>query len=270
MKRVQLFEFEDQSWFPDWMRVSLTRLILVLHKMVGFSDMLSTILDNKIRRLDSNTIVDLGSGAGGPMIDVFKTLKSKYGYEQLQLTLTDLYPSKATISRINSLNEKGLTYHNESVDATKMNSAPKGIKTMINSFHHMPVDAAKNILRSAAENKEPIFIYEMADNKIPLILWWLLLPISLVIMIVMVLFMTPFVQPLTGKQLLFTYLVPIIPIAYAWDGQASMPRIYAIKDYPELLEGIDQSEYSFKIEVAKNSKGKAQGYFVFGYPKTNT
>lgn len=266
MKRVQLFEFEDQSWFPDWMRISLTRLIQVLHRMMKFGSVLSDLLDSKIREINAHNIVDLGSGAGGPMIYVYDSLRTKYGYEELTLTLTDLYPNKKTVTSINSMGKPGLKYLSESINATNLKEAPKGIKTMVNSFHHLNPKQAKAVLNSAVENKEPFFIYEMADNKIPLLIWWLLLPISLVIMIIMVLFMTPFVRPLTFKQLIFTYIIPIIPIAYAWDGQASMPRIYAKKDYEELLNNINLDNYHFEIDDVINSKGKKQGYFVFGKP----
>ena len=40
------------------------------------------------------------------------------------------------------------------------------------------------------------------------------------------------------RQLFFTYAVPIIPIFFAWDGQASMPRIYSLEDLDELMEGM--------------------------------
>jgi len=32
MKRIHLFEFEDFSWFPNWLRVRMTRLIVVMHR----------------------------------------------------------------------------------------------------------------------------------------------------------------------------------------------------------------------------------------------
>ena len=106
----------------------------------------------------------------------------------------------------------------------------------------------------------------MAENKIPLILWWLFLPLSIVIMVLMVFFMTPFVKPLTFKQLFFTYIIPVIPLFFAWDGQASMPRIYTMTDLDEIMEGLTDSTYTWTKEVAKKSDGKKMGYFIFGLP----
>ncbi len=106
----------------------------------------------------------------------------------------------------------------------------------------------------------------MAENKMPLIIWWLLLPISLVVLMIMVLFMTPFVRPMTWQQLVFTYLIPIIPICYAWDGQASMPRMYAFKDLDILLEGLYTDNYTWQKGHAKKENGKKMGTYLIGQP----
>ena len=263
MKRVQLFEFEDYSWFPDWLRTSLTNLIVVLIKMMGVHQVLAKRIGEVLKSQGLSKVVDLGSGAGGAMPLVLESLRNEN--PNAQITLTDLYPSTSSIETLNKID--GMTYLDKSVDATNFTSAPKGLKTMINCFHHMRPEQARAIVQSAYENKEPFLIYELGDNKIPNIAWWLMLPISLLIMIIMVLFMAPFVRPLTFKQLFFTYLIPIIPIFYAWDGQASMPRIYTLDDMDVLLDGLSSEEYTWTKEVAKNEKGKNAGIFIIGLPK---
>ncbi|MDX1652985.1 MAG: hypothetical protein R3277_10865 [Brumimicrobium sp.] len=268
MKRVQLFEFEDQSWFPDFFRSSLTRLLSFLLRLMNLKKPVAELLKAKLKEIDTQHIVDLGSGAGGVMIDVFREIKQEDQFSEVTLTLTDLYPNTEAVHRINNTKEAGLRYKEEPVDATRISSAPEGLKTLVNSFHHLPKDKAAAVLKSCVENKTPILIYEMAHNSLPTILWWLLLPPSLIILMVMALVMTPFVRPLSWKQLFFTYVIPIIPLTYAWDGQASYARTYSFADFKELLEGIDLSAYDFEIDFLKHvSEGKAPGYYVFGKPK---
>lgn len=267
MKRIQLFEFEDQSWFPDTLRISLTRLIMVLHKLTGLSPIIKRELDDLMQKSGQHKVIDMGSGAGGAMEDVHKLYAENN--ESVDIVLSDLYPNKTTISRINNQQIGGLKYHESSVDAANSTTVPNGIRTMMNSFHHMPPKQAKDILRSAKESNQPIMIYEMAENKIPLLVWWLFLPLSLVILVVMVLFMTPFVRPLTPAQLILTYIIPVIPITYAWDGQASLPRIYTLDDIDILLDGLRSEEYIWEKGPAMNEKGKKQGYYLKGYPRTN-
>lgn len=267
MKRIQLFEFEDFAWFPSFMRISMTKLIVVLHNMTKMNEVLVTLVEKAVDRTGASQIVDLGSGAGGAMPKVKEQLNKEEAYAKINILLTDLYPNKGAIDHVNSLKVEGLSYHPDAVNAFHLENVPKGLKTMVNSFHHMPKDNARQILESAYQAKEPILIYEMAENKIPLILWWLFLPIGLIILFTMCLFMTPFVKPLTLEQIIFTYLIPIIPIAYAWDGQASYPRMYAYKDYDELLQGLKDDSYDWEVAPAMNAKGKAQGHYVLGIPK---
>lgn len=266
MKRIQLFEFEDFSWFPNWLRNCMTNLIVVLQRMLGTSEVLAGLIASIIQDKKIDRIVDMGSGSGGAMPEVLKILRTKQGLERVELIMTDLYPNKALIQRFNNSPETGITYYGNAVDATNMETAPEGFKTMINSFHHMPPTEARKILRSAQENQQHVLIYELGENTIPLLVWWVLLPISLAILMVMVLFMTPLVRPLTWEQLVFTYLIPIIPICYAWDGQASLPRMYTFADMDKLLEGLNKKYYTWEKGYAKNDKGKKKGTYLMGIP----
>lgn len=82
----------------------------------------------------------------------------------------------------------------------------------------------------------------------------------------MCLIMTPFVKPVTATQLLFTYLIPVIPLVYAWDGQTSIMRTYTFDDIKELIGEQDESSYIWEISDAKKPNGKKAGYYVLGYP----
>lgn len=266
MKRVQLFEFEDFKWFPTWLRTCMTNLIVVLQKLMGIGDVLADLIGGVLLENNLKHIVDLGSGSGGAMPEVLTKLRKREGLEEVQLLMTDLYPNATFIQKFNQDPSDQISYKETSVDATNFTEIPKGLKTMINSFHHMPPKVARAILKSAEENKQAILIYEMAENKIPLLVWWLLLPLSLVIVMLMALLMTPFVRPLTWQQLVFTYLIPIIPICYAWDGQASLPRMYTFRDVDELLEGLGSDLYTWRKGHAKKTNGKKMGTYLLGFP----
>ena len=267
MKRIQLFEFEDYKWFPSWLRTCMTNLIMVLHKMMGISEVLSYLVARVLKEKELSKIVDLGSGSGGAMPEVLKALHKIDGLNQVELVMTDLYPNKDVVKKFNNEEEDKISYLESPVDATDLHSVPYGLKTMINSFHHMPPKAARQLLESATKNGQPILIYEMAENNIPTLVWALFLPIALPFLMLMTLFMTPFVKPLTWRQLVFTYLIPIIPICYAWDGQASMPRMYSFKDLDELLDGLETPEFYWEKGFARKGNGKKAGTYLVGYPR---
>ena len=266
MKRIQLFEFEDFSWFPGWLRICMTNLIVILQKMIGIPEVLSGLIANILRKKNLLNIVDLGSGSGGVMPEVMESLRNDQNLKNIQMVLTDLYPNQEMYKKYNINRNDQISYLETSVDATNIANAPEGLKTMINSFHHMPPKKARAILESAQRTNQPLLIYEMGVNNIPLLIWWLFLPISLIILIIMVLFMTPFVKPLTWRQIVFTYLIPIIPVCYAWDGQASLPRMYTLKDLDVLLEGLGSDNYTWEKGYAKKKNGKKQGTYLLGLP----
>ena len=264
MKRIQLFEFEDYAWLPDGIRSSMTRLIVLVHRLLGSKAVLVNLLQNIQQQYPFERIVDMGSGSGGIMPDVLKAYNA-HQKTPLSLVLTDLYPSATYRALVERQNDAQIRYQAEPLDATQLQDAPKGLKTMICSFHHLPPEAARLVLHSAQNNRQPLLVYEMTENTIPTILWWLALPIALPILVVMCLLMTPFVRPLTFQQVLFTYLIPIIPPLYAWDGQASYVRTYATEDVHELI-GPKVEGYTWTIAPAPAPNGKTVGYYILGLP----
>jgi hypothetical protein len=63
MKRIQLFEFEDFNWFPNWLRLCLTRMMVVMHNMLHTPEEMVDLAVRGLKAIDINTIVDLCSGS---------------------------------------------------------------------------------------------------------------------------------------------------------------------------------------------------------------
>src|SRR5690606_33057504 len=92
MKRIHLFEFEDQKWFPSFLRNYVTDFLQFLSNRAKVyepvvDDIVGTLSSNGINR-----IVDMGSGSGGGLIWLGQTLVRERS--DLKILLTDLYPNK--------------------------------------------------------------------------------------------------------------------------------------------------------------------------------
>lgn len=252
MKRIHVFEFEDQNWFPDWIRVRMTRMIVVVHRLLGTSDTLATLLADLMKKTNSQEIIDLCSGSGGPMLDVIEKLRDEHGIKDAKITLTDLYPNKDLAQQLNTDNKPFISYETQAVDATKLNQNQKGLRTMICSLHHMKPAIARAILKDAKEAHQPICIYEISDNSMPPTwLWWIGLPFNFIF----ALFVSAGVRPMSWQQIVFTYLIPIIPICFAWDGAVSNVRTYTMSDMDELLEGLHADNYTWEKGTVKGKGG---------------
>ena len=260
MKRIHVFELEDFAWFPDWLRVCLTKLMVVMHQLVGSPDDLARLIGKALQHSPQRAIVDLCSGGGGPMLQVLQKLKDQPGMAGLHLTLTDLYPNQEVAAQINSSPTPNVTYRLAAVDAAEVPADLIGVRTLVGSFHHLPPATARRILQDAQANQQPICIYELSDNSLPTVLWWVSLPL----IFLMSFFITPFARPLTWKQLVFTCLLPIIPICFAWDGAVSNARTYILEDLDGLLDGFETEQYAWEKGLIA---GRAKKLYLLGLPK---
>ena len=200
------------------------------------------------------------------MPEVLERVRQSPGLAETSLLMTDLYPNSDSVAAFDDPERPYLRYEASSVDAMDLASVPSGLKTMVNSFHHMRPAQARQILESASESRQPLLVYEFGENKIPFALWCIALPIALPLVALSCWLLTPFVRPFTARQFFFTYAVPLIPIFYAWDGQASMPRLYGFEDLDELLEGLDSPGYRWEKGHATAPNGKKAGAYLLGLP----
>lgn len=236
----------------------MTRLIVVVHKMFKSEPVISKMVGDALQGSGHTRIVDLCSGSGGPMENVYAGLKNEH--KGLELVMTDLYPNKDAAAVINAKAD-GVRYKTDSVNAAEVGEDLQGVRTMICSFHHMPPKVARGILEDAKSAKQPLCVFELSDNSIPKLLAWIALPINFL----MCLFITPLVRPMTWYQLVFTYLIPVVPIFYAWDGTVSNLRTYSLQDLDELLDGLEDDTYTWKKEVVK--QGSSKFLTLVGMPK---
>lgn len=259
MKRIHLFEFEDQPWFPDWLRVLMTRYISRFHRILDSASIMKPLIEKGLSLTKENVIIDLCSGNGGPMPEIFHSLKNKR--PELQLLLSDLYPNLKAAEKFNSDKVNNIQYLTTSLDATKVSPEIRGLRTMVSSMHHMKPDIARAILSNAKNSHQPILIYEISDNSPPIFLWWLAIPFALIATLIL----TPAVRPLTWQQLVFTYLIPILPLFIAWDGAVSNARTYTLEDMNQLIDGLSDENYIWEMGKLNGKGGKK--LYLMGKPQ---
>ena len=264
MKRIQLFEFEDLTWFPAFLRQYMMRFITTMHGLLDSSSHLKTLVEKGLKHSSKPEIIDLCSGGGGPMPEVINKLKSENGIKGLKLTMTDLYPDKRMAKKVSYQNDPSITYSTTSMDATNVPSDAIGLRTMICSMHHMKPDTAKLILKNTMEAQQPICIYEISDNSFQKAIWWIAFPIN----ILTTLLITPMVRPFSLGQLIFTYLIPILPIVIAWDGALSNARTYTLEDMDQILEGLNSNGYSWEKGSIKGKGGNK--LYLLGLPEVGS
>ena len=231
--RLQLFELEDLPWFPRAIRDPATNHLQFMEKRLALHEPIVPLVRDALERSKARRVVDLCSGAAGCVASVHEALAGD-GIS-LPLTLTDKYPNLLAFRCCSALHPSGVFYVEDSVDATAVPQDFKGMRTMFNAFHHFAPESARRALRCAVEAQQPIAIFEIPERSWATIFPLLFTPIFVALA-------TPFIRPFQWR-LLWTYLIPLVPVTSWWDGVVSQLRAYTCREILELAQEFGDYEW---------------------------
>lgn len=258
MGRIHLFEFEDLSWFPTSIRNYGTDFLQFLSNKTAMYKSIVPILENAIKENSTNQLIDLGSGGGGGLLWLNKELSKKI--PDLKILLTDYYPNIEAFKHTQK-QASNFDYYEKPVDARNVPESLKGLRTQFLSFHHFRPDDALKILQNAVNSSQSIAIFEAQERSFPSILAMLFSPLS-------VLFTTPFIKPFKLGRIIFTYLIPIVPLFVLWDGVVSSLRTYSVEEMKNLVSKLENAE-NFTWEINKLKSGPAVILYLIGTVKNH-
>ena len=246
MGRIHLFEFEDQSWFPDFLRNYGTDFLQFLSNKTKMYKAAVPIISKGLQKSKTNQIIDLGSGGGGGLLWLNSQLL--LDNPQLKILLTDYFPNISAFE-FTKKQAKNFDYLETPIDARTVPSELKGLRTQFLSLHHFEPSDAKQILQNAIDSRSSIAIFEAQERSIPSIIAMLFSPLS-------VLFTTPFIRPFKIGRIIFTYLIPIVPLFVLWDGVISSLRTYSVNEMKMMVSSLERYEtYDWDIEKVKSGPG---------------
>ena len=256
MKRIHLFEFEDQEWFPAFLRNYQTDFLQFLANKANMFKSIIPIIEKGIAESKTNRIIDLASGGGGGLVRINQELLRDNA--DIKITLTDYYPNTDAFLYTKS-NADNFDFVATPIDARHVPQNLKGLRTQFLSFHHFRPDDARQILQNAVDSGSPIAIFEGQERSVPSIVAMLLSPIT-------VLLTTPFIRPFKIGRIVFTYLIPIVPIVVLWDGVVSSLRTYSVAEMNELISELESKD-NFEWETGSVKSGPTNILYLLGYPK---
>lgn len=256
--RVHLFEFEDLEWFPDTIREGMVDFLRYLFQVLKYYNPVVPLLKDALEKTKQNQLLDLGSGGGGAIELIHKDLEESM-QKNIKITLSDKYPNINAFEYIKQKSNGKIDYAVNSVDAWNVAKDLKGFRTLFTVCHHFKPDTVKAIIKDAVDNKTGIAIFDGGDKNLLTILMIILLqPIGFLIA-------TPFFRPFRFSRILFTYIIPLIPICTVWDGIISTLRLYHPKELLKFAEEIDAKNYVWKAGKVRNKFGLHVTYHI-GYP----
>lgn len=259
MPRIQWIEIEDQAWCPKPIRDGATDYLqFVVAKAQPYRAIVqcfSTALD----QAGTDQVIDLCSGAGGPWPTLRSLVQAKR-QRPLQVCLTDLYPNLPAWQQVSTQSSGQIGFENSSIDATHVPAHLNGFRTLFSGFHHFPPEQAHQILADAVTQKQGIGIFELTDRRPAALLGMLFVP--LIIWLV-----TPAIRPIRFSRLLFTYLLPFIPLVGLFDGIVSCLRTYSPNEMRQLTKSF--TSYDWDIGQIPVRGLSAPITYTIGTPKSS-
>jgi hypothetical protein len=256
MRRIQFIELHEQPWLPAFLRNEITDTLQFGLNLFKAYTPIVPLLQSALDSTNSRSIVDMCSGGGGPWLELSRKLHGKAG--KLKIWLTDKYPNLGAVHNVGADSENDICFYPGPVNAMGVPDELKGLRTIFTSFHHFSPDEARNILQNAVDAGEGIGIFEItrrAPATIGFILVW----------VVTLCACTPWIRPFRWPRLLWTYLVPIIPLILLFDGVVSCLRTYRPQELREIVEKLNAAEYHWEIE--EQFTGRMPITCLIGFPR---
>ncbi len=235
MERIQAFELHDLPACPAVIRESVQEALGNGLRWGRIYDGAAPIFQRFCHRAGCEEVLDLGSGSGEP-ISVLIEACERQGIEPPRFVLSDLYPHAECMARVVRCHPGRVEAVATPVDATRVPAAvDRGARSIITAFHHFAPAAARAILADCVRSRRAVFILEpfvpglLRAAKVALfcqLAGWL--------------------NPLVAAEhrllkAVLTYLLPVLPLALAWDGLISVLRAYSEQELRALVEPLGRS-----------------------------
>lgn len=215
------------------------------------------ILGHALDALRTHEIVDLCSGGGGPWLDLVRRIPAPGG-SPLHVRLTDRYPNHAAYARLRGASGGVIDGEPEPVSADALPARLDGFRTLFTALHHFRPADARAILADAVRARRGIAAFEVTRRTPLALLAMLFLPL-------LVLLCTPFIRPFRWSRLLWTYLLPVLPLAVWFDGTVSCLRTYSPTELRALVADL-QEGYEWQIGTVRSAPLPSRVTVLVGLP----
>lgn len=256
MPRVHLFEFEDQRWFPAFLRNYMTDYLQFIQNKTKLYKSIVPLMKSWISEQAKPEILDLASGGGGPWPSLIPAIREDI--TDFKVVLSDYYPNIKAFEQLKRANPEHVAYFSESISALEVPNGLPDFRTQFLSLHHFRPNEARQILQNAVDSKASIAIFEAQQPTLPFFIQFFFSPLF-------VLLLSPLIRPFSIGRLVFTYLIPLVPLFVWWDGLVSVVRTYSLDAMRNMTEELrDTAAYEWQIAEAR--EGASRIFYLYGRP----
>jgi hypothetical protein len=265
MRRVHLFEWEDQPWLPTVFRDFITDHLRYTQNEcmrrpvnVAIAQRLKSLLE----RVGTLRLVDLCAGAGGPLVNIRSILADEMGCP-VDILLTDLYPNVAAFRRLEAESDGLIRGRYESTSALDVPAKLEGVRTLFTALHHFRPEQVQRVLADAVTKDASIAVFEPLERTVQMA------GLVGIMSLGRGFTHTPSVGRLTLSRFFFTYVCPLAPAMFAWDGMVSALRTYTPEELLALAHSVTTGSYVWEAGRfgVSGAYGRMPTTYLVGRPR---
>lgn len=229
MKRKQFFQFSNQNWYPAFLKRDMYEFMTWFVGRANAAKPFMPVFDDVFKKSKTKSIVNIDSNLGAG----FETIAN------LKLLPADSSTTNLPIENFNTQNV--------------------GIYTFVNSFHQLKPEQARYYLTEISKSRNSVAVLEGNNDSL-----WQVVGMTIFVPLT-VLLSAPFVKPFSITRIVFTYLIPLLPIVTMLDGFFALFKLYNPSDLNELVSTIKTQNYIWESGKLPNGRGGKIIYLI-GYP----
>lgn len=217
MKRKQITQIINVGWFPKFLKTLIAEFLSWFVVKVNATKPFIPVIEDVLNKTNHNRIINIEFDVGA-------------GIETVKPFLKD----DVTV---------------DSIHITNFNTSEKGVYLFVNSFHQLNSEKAKKILQDIVDSGNPVVVVEGNNDS----LWQI---VGMTVFVPLTVLLTAFfVKPFRISRVIFTYLIPILPIIIVIDGCIALLKLYNPTDLLELTSSLERNNYEWKAGKNDNGRG---------------
>ncbi len=262
MKRRQLFEFHEKSWFPEVIREGHVEVLSLADRSSGFATALAPGFAEVLAQTRCRTVLDLCSGAGSPVAVLLETLAAA-DQPLPRLKLTDLYPPIPAWTKLRKKLPEHVDFVTQPVDATCIPGGLEGdLVTVVNALHHFPKPLVRTLFEQVVKRGSALYVAEAFPRSFVRASAFLL-PLGLAC------WRNPLVCERNGwAKAALSWPFPVLSVTGLWDWMVSVVRMYEPADLLGIARDIAPHYYWQHGSASYGGWGEAT--YFWGAPVSAT
>ncbi|RXR29429.1 hypothetical protein EQG68_13160 [Flavobacterium piscinae] len=217
MKRKQITQIINVRWFPKFLKTLVAEFLSWFVLKVNATKPFIPVIEDILNKTYNKRIINIEFGIGA-------------GIETVKPFLND-----------------GVKV--DSIAISNFNTSEKGVYLFVNSFHQLNASEAKKILQNIEESGNPVVVVEGNNDS----LWQI---VGMTVFVPLTVLLTAFfVKPFRISRIIFTYLIPILPIVIVIDGCIALLKLYNPTDLLALTSSLENNNYEWKAGKNDNGRG---------------